>query len=112
MKSTFKILFYVKRNAQRKNGNVPIIARITVDGKIVQFNTKLEIHPDCWSTQLGKAKGRSVEIQKLNSLLEEIKTSVHQIYHEQQRRDSFVTAEKVKNEFLGHSENHRTLLEI
>ncbi len=112
MKSTFKILFYVKRNAQRKNGNVPIIARITVDGKIVQFNTKLEIHPDCWSTQLGKAKGRSVEIQKLNSLLEEIKTSVHQIYHEQQRRDSFVTAEKVKNEFLGHSENNRTLLDL
>ncbi|MDR2912061.1 MAG: site-specific integrase, partial [Alistipes sp.] len=46
MKSTFKVLFYVKRNAQRKNGNMPIIARITVDGKIVQFSTKLEINPD------------------------------------------------------------------
>ncbi|KAA6327750.1 Tyrosine recombinase XerD [termite gut metagenome] len=45
MQSTFKILFYLKRNASRKNGNVPIIGRITVDGKIAQISTKLEIHP-------------------------------------------------------------------
>jgi len=112
MKSTFRILFYLKRNAQRKNGNMPIIARITVDGQIVQFSTKLEIHPDYWSTQLGKAAGRSLEIQKTNSLLESIKSSVHQVYHEQLRRDSSVTAEKVKNEFLGLSENNKTLLEL
>jgi len=43
MKSTFKVLYYLKRNAIRRNGNMPIIARITVDGKMVQFNTKLEI---------------------------------------------------------------------
>ncbi len=112
MKSTFKVLFYVKRNAQRKNGNMPIIARITVDGKIVQFSTKLEINPDYWNTQTGKASGRGSEIQRINSLLEEIKSSVHRIYHEQQRRDSFVTAEKVKNEFLGLSEDNKTLLDL
>ena len=112
MKSTFKVLFYLKRNALRKNGNMPIIARITVDGQIVQFSTKLEINPDFWSTQLGKATGRSIESQKINSLLEGIKSSVHQIYHEQKRRDSFVTAEKVKNEFLGLSDVNKTLLDL
>jgi site-specific recombinase XerD len=112
MKSTFKVLFYLKRNAQRKGGNMPIVARITVDGKIAQFNTKLEINPNNWSTQMGKANGRSAEIQKINSLLDEIKASVHRIYHEQQRRDANVTAEKVKNEFLGLSENNETLLEL
>jgi site-specific recombinase XerD len=112
MKSTFKVLFYLKRNAKRRNGNMPVIARITIDGKIVQFSTKLEINPEYWNTRLGKANGRSVEVQKINSLLDEIKASVHRIYHEQQRRDSFVTAEKVKNEFLGLSESNKTLLEI
>ena len=112
MKSTFKVLFYLKRNAQRKNGNMPIVARITVDGKIVQFSTKLEINPDCWNTQLGKAAGRSLDIQKTNSLLEGIKSSVHRVYHEQQRRDSSVTAEKVKNEFLGLSETNKTLMDL
>jgi len=112
MKSTFKVLFYLKRNAQRRNGNMPIIARITVDGQIVQFSTKLEINPNYWNTKLGKANGRNAEIQGINSLLDEIKASVHQIYHELQRRESVVTAEKIKNEFLGLSENNKTLLDL
>lgn len=40
MKSTFKVLFYIKRSAQKKNGTMPIVDRITVNGKISQFNTK------------------------------------------------------------------------
>ena len=43
MRSTFKVLFFVKRNAAKKNGNAPIIARITIDQIVAQFNTKLEI---------------------------------------------------------------------
>ncbi|KAA6310007.1 Tyrosine recombinase XerD, partial [termite gut metagenome] len=112
MKSTFKILFYLKRNAPRKNGNVPIIGRITVDGKIAQVSTKLEIHPGNWNTKSGKAVGRAAEIQQINTLLEEIKVSIHKIYHEQQRRDGNVTAEKIKNEFLGVSETRHNLLEL
>jgi hypothetical protein len=47
MKNTFKVLFYVKRNAVKKTGKAPIIARITVDQAISQFNTQLEIDPNC-----------------------------------------------------------------
>lgn len=90
MKSTFKVLFYVKRNAVRKNGYMPIIARITVDGKIAQFSTKLEINPEIWSVQLGRASGLSRESKQINALLDEIKASIHKIYHEMQRRDSVV----------------------
>ena len=42
MRSTFKLLYFVKRNAVKKNGNAPIIARITIDQVVAQFNTKLE----------------------------------------------------------------------
>lgn len=112
MKSTFKVLFYVKRNAVRRNGYMPIIARITVDGKIAQFSTKLEVNPEIWSVQLGRASGLSRESKQINALLDEIKASIHKIYHEMQRRDSVVTAEKIKNEFLGISERHDTLLDL
>ena len=43
MRNTFKVLFFVKRNAVKKTGKAPIIARITVDQAISQFNTQLEI---------------------------------------------------------------------
>lgn len=91
---------------------MPIITRITVDGKIAQFDTKLEINPEIWSVQLGRASGLSRESKQINALLDEIKASIHKIYHEMQRRDSVVTAEKIKNEFLGISERHDTLLDL
>ena len=72
MKSTFKVLFYVKRNAVRKNGHMPIIARITVDGKIAQFSTKHKIDLEMWSVSLGKAYGSNRESKNTNALLDEI----------------------------------------
>jgi hypothetical protein len=32
-RSTFKLLFYLRRNEPKKNGNAPIMVRITTDGK-------------------------------------------------------------------------------
>lgn len=43
MKSTFKVLFYLKKGSEKRNGEVIIMARITVDGKICQFSTKQSI---------------------------------------------------------------------
>ena len=45
-------------------------------------------------------------------MLDDINASLNTIYHEMQRRDNYVTAEKVKNEFLGHSESHETILSL
>ena len=58
MKSTFKVLFYLKKGSEKKNGEVMIMARITIDGKLCQFSTKQSIQPDNWNTVAGKAKGR------------------------------------------------------
>ncbi len=110
MKSTFKVLFYLKKGSEKRNGEVSIMTRVTVDGKVCQFSTKQSILPENWNVKAGKATGKSAG--QINKLLDDIKASLNQIYHEQQRRDNYVTAEKVKNEFLGHSENHATLLDL
>jgi len=57
MKSTFSILFYLKRNGQKTNGNMPIMGRITVNGAAVQFAAKVEIRPEYWNVKAGKAIG-------------------------------------------------------
>ena len=54
MKSTFRVLFFLKRDKVKKNGNMPIMARITIDGKLVQFNTKLEVNPKNWFDRITK----------------------------------------------------------
>ncbi len=53
MKSTFKIAFYLKRKVKKRDGTTPIVARITINGQISQFNTKLYVKPSLWSVKLG-----------------------------------------------------------
>ena len=33
MRNTFRVLFYIKRTAPRRNGDVPVMARITINGE-------------------------------------------------------------------------------
>lgn len=49
-KSTFSVLFYLKKDKMKKSGLVPIHARITINGKQTQFNTKLEILEANWKS--------------------------------------------------------------
>lgn len=52
-RATFKILFYLKRNAPKKNGLIPVMCRITVNGKIAQFSCKLDVEEKMWSVETG-----------------------------------------------------------
>ena len=45
MRSTFKVLFYLKRDKQKANGMIPLFCRITVDGKEVRFGMKCDVNP-------------------------------------------------------------------
>ena len=57
MRSTFKVLFYLKKNAPKKNGSVPVMCRITIDGTIAQFSCKCDIHPDLWDDRSRRYPG-------------------------------------------------------
>ena len=89
MKSPFNVLYYLKRNAIRRDGSMPIITRVTVDGIIAQFNIKLEIQPNNWSVKIGRVIGHSYDSRKQNAQLNEIKACLHSIYHELQRKDNY-----------------------
>ena len=111
MRSTFKVLFYLKRNKEKKPALVPVMGRITVNGSIAQFSAKLSVPEHLWEVSGGRAKGRSVEADRINRHLDNIRTQIGKHYQSICDRDSFVTAEKVKNAYLGFGEKYRMLLE-
>ena len=65
-RSTFKVLFYLKKNAPKKNGKVAIMGRITIDNQVAQFSTKLEILPQKWDLKYGRVTGKTEEATQLN----------------------------------------------
>ena len=111
-RSTFRVLFYLKRNAPKKNGLVPVMCRITVNGKISQFSCKLDVEEKLWNVNLGRMSGRSIVAQETNKMLDKIRIGINKSYQEIMDRDGYVSAEKVRNAFLGMGQNHKTLLAV
>ncbi|WP_353527786.1 Arm DNA-binding domain-containing protein [Dysgonomonas capnocytophagoides] len=57
MRSTFNILFFIKKNEVKRNGLCTIMVRITIDGVYLQFSTKTDISTRYWITKHGRTKG-------------------------------------------------------
>lgn len=100
-KSTFKLLFYLKKNEPKKNGNAPIVARITIDGVAKTLGTKLEINADNWDLKFGRVLGKSTQALRINQKLDNIRGRIDKIYEDMLKHEGFATAQKVKLSFLG-----------
>ena len=77
MRSTFKVLFYVKKGSAKPNGNLPLMCRLTVDGEIKQFSCKMEVPPHLWDVKNNRASGKSAEAQRINRAVDKIRVEVN-----------------------------------
>ena len=112
MRSTFKVLFYVKKGSEKPNGNLPLMCRITVDGEIKQFSCKMDVPPRLWDVKNSRASGKSVEAQKINLAVDKIRVEVNRRYQELMQTDGYVTAAKLKDAYLGIGVKQETLLKL
>ena len=85
MRATFKVLFYVNRSKE-KNGIVPIMGRVTINGTTAQFSCKRSIPKELWDTKGNCAKGKSKEARETNFALDDIKAQIIKHYHHMNNR--------------------------
>ena len=109
MRSTFNILFYVNKSKE-KNGMVPVMGRVTINGTQSQFSCKKTIPLDMWDVKGNCAKGRSKEALQINRELDNIKAQIIKHYQHLSDREAFVTAEMVRNSYQGFGSEYETLL--
>ena len=109
MRSTFKVLFYVN-GSKEKNGIVPIMGRVTINGSVAQFSCKLTIAKELWDTKGNRAKGKGKEARDTNLALDNIKAQIIKHYQRLSDREAFVTAEMVRNAYQGIGTEYETLL--
>ena len=109
MRSTFKTVFYVNGSKER-NGIVPIMGRVTINGTIAQFSCKQSVSKAIWDAKGNRAKGRSKEAKEVNFALDNIKAQITKHYQRLSDREAFVTAEMVRNAYQGIGMEYETLL--
>ena len=112
MRSTFRVLFYVKKGSARPNGDLPLMCRLTVDGEVKQFSCKMDVPPRLWDVKNGRATGKSVEAMQINLAVDKIRVEVNRHYQELMQSDGYVTAAKLRDAYLGIGVKQETLLKL
>lgn len=108
-RSTFKVLFYVN-GSKDKNGIVPIMGWVTINGTVAQFCCKRTIPKERWDTKGNKAKGKSMKARETNLALDNIESQIIKHYQRISDREAYVTAEMVRNAYQGLGGEYETLL--
>jgi len=78
-RNTFNIRFYVQKTRVAKNGEVPVVMRVTVNGQRVVTSINLKVDPIKWNAVAGKSIGGSRRDYELNARLDTIRIRVMQI---------------------------------
>ena len=112
MKTTFSLLFYLKKPKNYEKGLVPIYLRITVEGKRSETTTGRECDPALWNNESGRIKGTKEEVRAFNTYLDNLQNQVYEAHRFLTEKDAVVTAESLKHKLLGKVDDSRMLLKI
>lgn len=110
--SNFTIRFYIRRDHVNKDGTSAIMVRVTVNGERAVFSSKLSVDPKLWDNEANRAIGTSRAVKELNRTLEDIRATIRHHYYELERYEALVTAEKVRNAFLGITVRTESILQL
>lgn len=107
MQTTFSTTF-ILRTAKTKDGLTPIYCRITVAGSRSEFSIKKSVNAKAWD--VGRVKGSSEEARTINHYLKQIESKIFEHYRSMLDRNKLVTADALKDAYLGITPDEHTLL--
>lgn len=112
-RSTFSVLFIIKKSKLLKNGEAPICMRITINCEVAEILIKRSILPSLWNQPKECSKGKNRSDLELNHYIESMRTKVHRVHREMEIDGITVTASDLKDRVLGkHLESIKGLIEI
>lgn len=105
------LLIYIKRYKVTSEKKSPLYLRISLNGERVEIALKRTINPDLWESKRQCVKGKSLEAHSINEQIRLYKTRIHDIHSSFLGRGEFVSAEKLKNTFLGINTERKTIVQ-
>lgn len=110
--STFSILFIIQKGKTNQEGKAPILARITINKRMVHISTRQSILPERWLSKECKTVGLTKEEKRLNRFLEDFKGLIYSKYNELLLSGEVITADKLKQTISSKGEKCISLLDL
>lgn len=101
---TFAILFWLVRKKENKLGQIPIYARITIDGLRTEFTTRRSIESQYWDTERERAIDSCPDAVVLNDYLTQVRSEISKHYNMLLSANDRVTIAMIRNSYLGNKE--------
>lgn len=107
---TMKILFFVLKTKLLKNGEAPILMRITINGQYEETRIQRSVPLKLWNAAKGCSKGKDRASNELNSYLSELATRALEKYKELILEQAISTPSLILKRVFGKDTEIRTLL--
>ncbi|MBS1744238.1 MAG: site-specific integrase [Bacteroidetes bacterium] len=107
----FSILFWISKN-RIKEGKAPLSARITIHGERSEISLQRDIPVIDWNPKTQQQNGRSKEARELNDYLAAVRTKLLSYHQKLEAAGVQITAQKLKNEYVGIVEKPRSIVPI
>ncbi|MBE0573499.1 hypothetical protein IH575_01180 [Candidatus Dojkabacteria bacterium] len=111
-RATYSVAFYVKRTKILKDETSPLYGRVTINGERAEFSIQGSISLEQWDYFRRTKNNNSNAAKLLNRYFDEVKRKLHQYQIDIEDRGEEVTAEALKNAYLGINKESKTILQV
>jgi site-specific recombinase XerD len=112
-RSNFSILFCISRTKVNKQGEVPVLMKININGDRAVVNLKRTVKPDEWNSSTGRQYGNSKAAKQLNELIDTLQFKARSKYNDLLNETDLVSAAMLRDALLGiNSGKSRDIIEI
>lgn len=85
------VLFYIIKTRTLRNGEAPILLRVTIDGSYSDIRINRSVKTELWDAKLGMCKGKSREANELNEYIRSLHTRLYEIHRNMVLQDEYFT---------------------
>lgn len=109
-KTTFSVSFYQRLDKIDKNNTAPVFMRVTVNGERAEISTNKRFSIASWEN--GAPFGNKEETKNFRKHLNTYREKAFEIKRDMLDRNENITAERIKNRFIGKDKDSKTLMEV
>lgn len=107
---TMNILFFILKTKLLKNGEAPILMRITIDGHYEEIRIQRSVPPKLWDSSKECSRGKDRTAKELNTYIAELSALALQKHKELKFELALITPRLLLKRVFGKDTEMRTLL--
>jgi hypothetical protein len=100
VKQNLSILFYRKNQKKNASGEIPIYARITIDGLKEELATGIKVRFDDWDSETKSILRSNADWKKSNKKIEQIRVDLERHFYIVQAKIGIATPKAVKESYI------------